>query len=148
MRNLGTVSLLALFALALAISTSAVAQTSSSQSQSSSQMQNSPQTTQQQPPSQTQQSADDDLQLTPDQKQKIPAIVDDENKQIETVRNDSSLSLEQKQQKVVEVRQVGAPKIRAILTPEQLQKLAAAQQRARQQQSQPSTNQNATPSQR
>jgi len=82
-------------------------------------------------------SIDDELQLTPDQKQKIAAVVEDENKQIDAVRNDNSLSLEKKQQKVLQIRQEGSPKIKAILTPEQLQKLAAIQQRMRQQQTQP-----------
>src|SRR5215470_907775 len=75
------------------------------------------------------QSIDQELQLSDDQKQKIAAVVDDENRQIESVRNDNSLSLEQKQQKVLAIRQAGSPKIKAILTPEQLEKLAAIQQR-------------------
>jgi periplasmic protein CpxP/Spy len=79
-------------------------------------------------------SIDDELQLTPDQKQKIAAVVDDENKQIAAVRDDGSMSLEQKQQKVLQIRQAGTPKIKAILTPDQLQKLAAIQQRMRDQQ--------------
>ena len=78
-------------------------------------------------------SIDQELQLSDDQKQKIAAVVDDENRQIESVRNDNSLNLEQKQQKVLAIRQAGSPKIKAILTPEQLEKLAAIQQRMRQQ---------------
>jgi Spy/CpxP family protein refolding chaperone len=78
-------------------------------------------------------SIDEALQLTPDQKQKIAAVVDDENKQISAVRDDNSMSLEQKQQKVMGIRQAGTPKIKAILTPEQLQKLAVIQQRMREQ---------------
>jgi hypothetical protein len=42
--------------------------------------------------------------------------------------------MQQKQQKVMQIRQEGSPKIKAVLTPEQLQKLAAIQQRAREQQ--------------
>jgi len=79
-------------------------------------------------------SIDDELQLTPDQKQKIAAVVDDENRQIGTVRDDNSMSMQQKQQKVMQIRQAGTPKIKAILTPEQLQKLAAIQQKMRDQQ--------------
>jgi Spy/CpxP family protein refolding chaperone len=78
-------------------------------------------------------SIDDELQLTPDQKQKIASVVDDENRQISAVRDDNSMSLEQKQQKVMQIRQAGTPKIKAILTPEQLQKLAVIQQRMREQ---------------
>jgi hypothetical protein len=79
-------------------------------------------------------SIDQELQLTEDQKQKIATVVDDENRQIETVRSDNSLTIEQKQQKALAIRQAGSPKIKAILTPEQLQKLATIQQRMRQQQ--------------
>lgn len=79
-------------------------------------------------------SVEDELQLTPDQKQKIAVVVDDENKQITSVRNDTSLSMDQKQQKVLQIRQEGSPKIKAILTADQLQKLAAIQQRMRDQQ--------------
>jgi periplasmic protein CpxP/Spy len=77
-------------------------------------------------------SIDDELQLTPDQKQKIAAIVDDERKQMSEVRDNASLSNDQKQQKATEIRQVGAPKIKAVLTQEQLQKLAAIQEREQQ----------------
>jgi periplasmic protein CpxP/Spy len=77
-------------------------------------------------------SIDDELQLTADQKQKIAAIVDDERKQMNAVRDDASLNMDQKQQKATQIRQVGAPKIRAILTQEQLQKLAAIQEREQQ----------------
>jgi predicted transglutaminase-like cysteine proteinase len=79
-------------------------------------------------------SVEDELQLTPDQKQKIAAVVDDENKQISAVRDDNSMTMEQKQQKVLQIRQDGTPKIKALLTQEQLQKLAAIQQRMRSQQ--------------
>jgi len=79
-------------------------------------------------------SVEDELQLTQDQKQKIAAVVDDENKQIAAVRDDNSMTMQQKQQKVMQIRQEGSPKIKAVLTPEQLQKLAAIQQRAREQQ--------------
>ena len=90
-------------------------------------------------------SIDDELQLTDDQKQKIAVIVDDENKQISAVRDDNSISLEQKQQKALGIRQAATPKIKAVLTPDQLQKLAAIQQRMRQQQEAPQP-QNSAPS--
>jgi periplasmic protein CpxP/Spy len=80
-----------------------------------------------------QKSIDDELQLTSDQKQKIAAIVDDERKQMVALRDDNSLSLDQKQQKAMQIRQTGAPKIKALLTSEQLQKLAEIQQREQQQ---------------
>lgn len=83
-------------------------------------------------------SIDEELQLTPDQKQKISAVIEDENKQVSSVRDNTSMSTDQKQQKVMQIRQEGAPKIKAILTPEQLQKLAEIQQRNRQQEGSPS----------
>jgi len=79
-------------------------------------------------------SVEDELQLTPDQKQKIASVVEDENKQIGAVRDDNSLNMQQKQQKVMQIRQEGSPKIKAVLTPEQLQKLTAIQQKMRDQQ--------------
>jgi Spy/CpxP family protein refolding chaperone len=79
-------------------------------------------------------SVEDELQLTQDQKQKIATVVDDENKQISAVRDNNSMTMEQKQQKVMQIRQEGSPRIKAILSPEQLQKLAAIQQRMRDQQ--------------
>lgn len=79
-------------------------------------------------------SIDDELQLTPDQKQKIAAVIDDEKKQMGAVRDNASMPMDQKQQKAAQIRQDGAVKIRAVLTPEQLQKLAALQEKARQQQ--------------
>lgn len=93
-------------------------------------------------------SIDEELQLTPDQKEKIAAVVDDENKQISTVRDDNSMTLEQKQEKVMQIRQAGAPKIKAILTAEQLQKLAAIQQRMREQENAPAQQPAQAPPQR
>jgi Spy/CpxP family protein refolding chaperone len=92
-------------------------------------------------------SVDDELQLTADQKEKIAAVVDDENKQIAAVRDDTSLTLEQKQQKAQQIRQAGVPKIKAVLTPEQLQKLAAIQERKRQQEQNNPQNSPQTPPQ-
>jgi Spy/CpxP family protein refolding chaperone len=87
----------------------------------------------------SQKSIDDELQLTPDQKQKIASIVDDERTQMMAVRDDASLNTAQKQEKATQIRQVGAAKIRAILTQEQLQKLAAIQ--AGEQEPPPNSNQ-------
>jgi protein CpxP len=76
------------------------------------------------------------LNLTEDQKAKLRPILQDENQQMEALRNDTSMTQEQKIAKANEVRQNASPKIKAILTPEQLQKLADLQQKARQQQQQ------------
>ena len=79
----------------------------------------------------------DQLGLTQDQRTKLQPIIDDEVKQITAVRDDNSLTLQQKQQKVQQIREAGFPRIQAILTPEQRQKLAQMQQEhARQQQQQ------------
>ena len=84
--------------------------------------------------SQSSHGADDNpLGLTEEQKTKLRPIIADENQQMEAVRNDSSLSTEQKVAKANQIRETASPKIRAVLTPEQLQKLADLQ-KARQQQ--------------
>lgn len=53
--------------------------------------------------------------------------------QIETVRNDQSMTMDQKVAKVRQIKQTEFPKIQAVLTPEQQKKLADMQERARQQ---------------
>jgi protein CpxP len=75
------------------------------------------------------------LGLTDAQKAQLRPIVTEETQQMEAVRNDSSLSQEQKMSKINQIREAASPKIKAILTPEQLQRLAQMQ-RARQQQDQ------------
>jgi protein CpxP len=143
------------FALALAISLPAAAQSSATNSPSqSAPAQTSPAPA---PPSSVQQSApstaspnsaqaqaneDNPLNLTDDQKAKLLPIIADENQQMEALRNDNSMSQTQKIDKANQIRAQASPKIKAVLTPEQLQKLAQLQQdRARQQQqeSQPAT---------
>jgi protein CpxP len=143
------------FALALAISLPAAAQSSATNSPSqSAPAQTSPAPA---PPSSVQQSApstaspnsaqaqaneDNPLNLTDDQKAKLRPIIADENQQMEALRNDNSISQTQKIDKANQIRAQASPKIKAVLTPEQLQKLAQLQQdRARQQQqeSQPAT---------
>jgi periplasmic protein CpxP/Spy len=85
---------------------------------------------------QSQSSQDENpLGLTEDQKTQLRPIVTEETQQMEAVRNDNSLSQEQKIAKINQIREAASPKIKAILTPEQLQKLADMQ-RARQQQEQ------------
>jgi Spy/CpxP family protein refolding chaperone len=140
-------------ALALAISMPAAAQSSASNPSS----QSAPAQTTPAPPSSMQQSApptanqstaqqqaneDNPLNLTDDQKAKLRPIIADENQQMEALRNDNSMSQAQKIDKANQIRAQASPKIKAVLTPEQLQKLAQLQQdRARQQQqeSQPAT---------
>jgi protein CpxP len=141
-------SMLELLALALLMGLTAAAQVPATSSPQMSQQSpaNSAGGQQQARPQGQEKSIDDELQLTPDQKQKIAAIVDDERKQMTAVRDDTSLSMDQKQQKAAQIREVGSPKIRAILTQEQLQKLAAIQ--AREQQQPANSNQSSQPPQR
>jgi Spy/CpxP family protein refolding chaperone len=82
-----------------------------------------------------QSSADNPLGLTEDQKAQLRPIVMQENQEMEAVRNDTSLTQEQKIAKANQIRDNASPKIKAILTPEQLQKLAEMQ-KARQQENQ------------
>jgi periplasmic protein CpxP/Spy len=141
------------FALALAISLPAAAQSPAANPSS----QSAPAQTAPAPPSSVQQNApstatpnsaqaqaneDNPLNLTDEQKAKLRPIIADENQQMESVRNDNSMSQTQKIDKANQIRAQASPKIKAILTPEQLQKLAQMQQdrvRQQQQESQPAT---------
>lgn len=164
--NIDTTSIVLSTALSLALSAGAAAQSAPATIDSQSSKPSAEQTAPEQTPANQQPSTssstqaspqqgtaqqsgstsiDDELQLTDDQKQKIAAIVDDENKQISAIRDDNSMTLEQKQQKALGIRQAATPKIKAVLTPEQLQKLAAIQQRMREQQGAPQP-QNSAPS--
>jgi periplasmic protein CpxP/Spy len=141
------------FALALAISLPAAAQSPatnpSSQSAPAQTAPAQPPSAQQNAPStaspnsaQSQANEDNPLNLTDEQKAKLRPIIADENQQMEALRNDNSMSQAQKIDKANQIRAQASPKIKAVLTPEQLQKLAQLQQdRARQQQqeSQPAT---------
>jgi periplasmic protein CpxP/Spy len=141
------------FALALAISLPAAAQSPatnpSSQSAPAQTAPAQPPSAQQNAPStaspnsaQAQANEDNPLNLTDEQKAKLRPIIADENQQMEALRNDNSMSQAQKIDKANQIRAEASPKIKAVLTPEQLQKLAQLQQdRARQQQqeSQPAT---------
>jgi periplasmic protein CpxP/Spy len=134
------------FALALAISLPAAAQSTatnpSSQSAPAQNTPSQPPSMQQNAPStaspnsaQSQANEDNPLNLTDEQKAKLRPIIADENQQMESLRNDNSMSQAQKIDKANQIRAQASPKIKAILTPEQLQKLAELQQeRARQQQ--------------
>jgi periplasmic protein CpxP/Spy len=75
-------------------------------------------------------SVEEELQLTADQKAKLQPIIQDEISQINAVRNDTSLSMDQKRAKVQQIKQTSFPKILAVLTPEQQKKLSDMQQRA------------------
>ena len=86
---------------------------------------------------------EDELQLTNDQKAKLQPIIQEEMVQIDAVRNDNSLTMEQKQAKVAQIKRDHFPKIEAILTPEQRKKLVDMQEKARQQPQTPGSQSNA-----
>ena len=72
------------------------------------------------------------LKLTDDQQAKLQPIIQEEMSQINAVRSDTSLTPDQKQQKVDQIRQTQFPKIQAVLTPDQRKKLAEMQEQAKQ----------------
>jgi periplasmic protein CpxP/Spy len=146
-----------IFALALAISLSAAAQSSTtsqpSQSAPAQSTPANPPSAQQNPSSggqNAQANEDNPLNLTDEQKAKLRPIIMDENQQMEALRNDTTMSQDQKIAKANQIRAEASPKIKAILTPEQLQKLSELQQeraREQQQQSQPAQPGNSQPPQ-
>jgi len=68
------------------------------------------------------------LNLTPQQKEKILPILIDEVPKVQAIKNDNSLSKIQKMQQLRAVHQQTDPQMKAILTPEQYQKLKAIRQ--------------------
>src|SRR5215469_11924718 len=63
------------------------------------------------------------LNLTPQQKEKILPILVDEAPKVNAIKNDNSLSKMQKMQQVRAIHQQTDPQMKSILTPEQYQKL-------------------------
>ena len=68
------------------------------------------------------------LNLTPQQKVKILPILRDEAPKVQAIKNDNSLSKIQKVQQIRTIHQQTDPQMKAILTPEQYQKLKAIRQ--------------------
>jgi Spy/CpxP family protein refolding chaperone len=73
----------------------------------------------------------DQLNLTPEQRDQIRPIVKQEAEQIQAVRNDNSLTPEQKQAKLREIHQTFRPQIAKVLTPEQKQKFKEMKEEGR-----------------
>ena len=65
----------------------------------------------------------EELKLTPQQKEKILPILADELPKVNAIKNDNSLSRMQKMQQVWAIHQQTDPQMKAILSPEQYQKL-------------------------
>jgi Spy/CpxP family protein refolding chaperone len=63
------------------------------------------------------------LNLTPQQKEKILPILVDEGPKVNAIKNDNSLSKIQKVQQIKAIHQQTDPQMKAILSPEQYQKL-------------------------
>ena len=68
------------------------------------------------------------LNLTPQQKEKILPILAAEVPKVNAIKNDNSLSKMQKMQQLRAIHQQTDPQMKAILTPEQYQKLKAIRQ--------------------
>jgi periplasmic protein CpxP/Spy len=66
-----------------------------------------------------------ELNLTDEQKAKVKPILDDQSKQMHATQEDTSLSQEQKHDKMKQIHQTTHSQINEILTPEQQKKFAA-----------------------
>jgi Spy/CpxP family protein refolding chaperone len=86
-----------------------------------------------------QQAIDDNpLNLTEEQKAKLRPIIMEESQQMEALTNDTTLTQDQRMVKANQIRAQASPKIKAILTPEQIRKLTELQEeRALQEQQHP-----------
>jgi Spy/CpxP family protein refolding chaperone len=71
------------------------------------------------------------LNLTEDQKEKLKPILADEFKQMRAVGEDTSLSQDQKRDKMKQIHEAARPQVHAILTPEQQQKFARMKEEAK-----------------
>ena len=65
------------------------------------------------------------LSLTPQQKEKILPILADEAPKVRAIKNDPSLSRMQRAQRIKAIHQQNDPQMKAILSPQQYQKLQA-----------------------
>ena len=71
------------------------------------------------------------LNLTDEQKQKLKPILRDEAKQMRAVHEDSSLTPDQKRDKVRQIHKTFRPQVQAVLTPEQQEKFKNLREEAR-----------------
>ena len=72
-----------------------------------------------------------ELNLTDDQKDKIKPVLQDEFKQLKGLKDDASLSPDQKQTKAKEIHESTKSQINSLLTPEQQKKLSDMREKAR-----------------
>ena len=70
------------------------------------------------------------LNLTPEQKAKVFPILADEGPKVQAIKNNNSLSKMQKIQQIRAIHQQTDPQMKAILSPEQYQKLQGIRRQA------------------
>jgi Spy/CpxP family protein refolding chaperone len=70
------------------------------------------------------------LNLTPEQKAKVLPILAAEAPKVQAIKSDNSLSRMQKMQQIRAIHNQTGPQMKAILSPEQYQKLQAIRQQA------------------
>jgi periplasmic protein CpxP/Spy len=71
------------------------------------------------------------LDLTDAQKAQIKPILQDARKQVQALRQDTTLTREQKHEKIEAIHQQVTDKLKGILTPEQMEKLHKLREEAR-----------------
>jgi Spy/CpxP family protein refolding chaperone len=64
----------------------------------------------------------EELKLTDEQKPKVKAVIEDENKQMQELRGDTSLSREDRRSKITSMREATNKKLKEILKPDQWDK--------------------------
>lgn len=72
------------------------------------------------------------LNLSDDQKSKVLSTLQDEQKQMESVRSDSSLSREDRRAKMMQIHQNSSSQIKGVLNPDQAKKYDEMEQNMRQ----------------
>ena len=72
-----------------------------------------------------------ELNLTDDQKDKIKPVLQDEFKQLKAVKDDASLSPDQKKTKATEIHESTKSQINSFLNPDQQKKLSEIREKAR-----------------
>lgn len=65
-----------------------------------------------------------ELNLTDEQKAKVKPILEDQQKQMQALRADTSLSQEQKHEKMMQLHETANSQINGVLTPDQQKKFA------------------------
>jgi len=72
-----------------------------------------------------------ELNLTDDQKDKIKPVLQDEFKQLKAVKDDTSLSPDQRKTKATDIHESTKSQINSFLTPEQQKKLSDMREKAK-----------------